>query len=456
MDYQYQKGDETPGKVWLVSVIVGREIHRDAALELSELATSCGFQVAGLTEAKRDRPDPKTFLGSGKIEEIKNEAMAHEAKALIFDVALSPAQQRNIEKAVGLEVLDRTNLILEIFRQRAKTREGRLQVELARLTHLSTRLVRGWTHLERQRGGLSKTGGPGEKQIELDRRMIATRVKALREQLKKLERQRNTQRKSRQRGEVLTVALVGYTNAGKSTLFNRLTRGGVYAADQLFATLDTTARRCFVGGDVEVVLSDTVGFIRGLPHQLIEAFKSTLDEAAQADLLLHVVDSSTPAREEQMAEVNKVLEEIGAKDIPQLLVFNKIDLEGKSPFITCAEDGTPKAVGISAANGEGIDLLKDAIRQIAEKEPDISLIALGAPMQELLIRRHMASFKKGVLIGVGGSFDVLSGMKKRAPQFFVKCNLEWLYRIVTEPKRLKRFWNNNIKFLFVLRKESHE
>ena len=362
MDYQYQKGDETPGKVWLVSVIVGREIHRDAALELSELATSCGFQVAGLTEAKRDRPDPKTFLGSGKIEEIKNEAMAHEAKALIFDVALSPAQQRNIEKAVGLEVLDRTNLILEIFRQRAKTREGRLQVELARLTHLSTRLVRGWTHLERQRGGLSKTGGPGEKQIELDRRMIATRVKALREQLKKLERQRNTQRKSRQRGEVLTVALVGYTNAGKSTLFNCLTRGGVYAADQLFATLDTTARRCFVGGDVEVVLSDTVGFIRGLPHQLIEAFKSTLDEAAQADLLLHVVDSSTPAREEQMAEVNKVLEEIGAKDIPQLLVFNKIDLEGKSPFITCAEDGTPKAVGISAANGEGIDLLKDAIR----------------------------------------------------------------------------------------------
>lgn len=370
MDFQYEKGDDAPGKVWLVSVLVGRELHRDAALELSELATSCGFQVVGLTEAKRDRPDPKTFLGSGKIEEIKEEAKVHEAQALIFDVALSPAQQRNIEKAVGLEVLDRTNLILEIFRQRAKTREGRLQVELARLTHLSTRLVRGWTHLERQRGGLSKTGGPGEKQIELDRRMIASRVKALKEQLRKLERQRNTQRKSRQRGDVLTVALVGYTNAGKSTLFNRLTRGDVYAADQLFATLDTTARKCFVGDGVEVVLSDTVGFIRGLPHQLIEAFKSTLDEAAQADLLLHVIDSSSPAREEQMSEVDKVLAEIGAKNVPQLLVFNKIDIDGKSPFITRAEDGTPKAVGISAAKGEGLDLLKEAIREIAEKEPE--------------------------------------------------------------------------------------
>lgn len=371
MDFQYEKGDGAPGKVWLVSVSVGREVHRDAALELNELATSCGYQVVGLTEAKRDRPDPKTFLGSGKIEEIKDLAVANSAQALIFDIALSPAQQRNIEKAVGLEVLDRTNLILEIFRQRAKTREGRLQVELARLTHLSTRLVRGWTHLERQRGGLSKTGGPGEKQIELDRRMIGARVKALKEQLKKLERQRNTQRKSRQKGEMLTVALVGYTNAGKSTLFNRLTRGDVYAADQLFATLDTTARRCFVGEGVEVVLSDTVGFIRGLPHQLIEAFKSTLDEAAQADLLLHVIDSSSPAREEQISEVNKVLDEIGAKDIPQLMVFNKIDLDGKSPFITHGDDGTPKAVGISAVTGAGLDLLKDAIREIAEKEPEV-------------------------------------------------------------------------------------
>ena len=362
MDYQYQKGDETPGKVWLVSVIVGREIHRDAALELSELATSCGFQVAGLTEAKRDRPDPKTFLGSGKIEEIKSEALANGAKALIFDVALSPAQQRNIEKAVGIEVLDRTNLILEIFRQRAKTREGRLQVELARLTHLSTRLVRGWTHLERQRGGLSKTGGPGEKQIELDRRMIATRVKALREQLKKLERQRNTQRKSRQRGEVLTVALVGYTNAGKSTLFNRLTRGGVYAADQLFATLDTTARRCFVGGDVEVVLSDTVGFIRKLPHQLVEAFKATLEELEYADLLLHVIDVSNPQWQQQAAIVEDLIHELKADQIPCIRVYNKCDV-AFSGERSHEED----AVSISAKTGEGIPALMEAIDRRLDK-----------------------------------------------------------------------------------------
>lgn len=358
----------------MVSVGIGREIHRDAAIELSELATSCGYEVCGITEAKREKPDPKFFLGSGKTEEIASLAKQSSASVLIYDIALSPAQQRNIEQTTGLETLDRTSLILEIFRLRAKTREGRLQVELARLTHLSTRLVRGWTHLERQRGGLSKTGGPGEKQIELDRRMIATRVKALKEQLKRLEKQRNTQRKSRQKGELMTVALVGYTNAGKSTLFNRLTRGNVYAADQLFATLDTTARRCYVGEGKEVVLSDTVGFIRGLPHQLIEAFKSTLDEAAQADLLLHVVDSSSPAREEQMSEVDKVLKEIGAGHLPQLVVYNKIDLEEKPPFISRDANGVPKAVGLSAQTGEGIELLQGAIRELIdldEKEEEI-------------------------------------------------------------------------------------
>ena len=372
MDFQYEKGAGGPQKVWLVVVTLARQIHKDAAEELTELARSCGYDVQGITEAKREKPDPKTFLGSGKIEEVAQLARDSGSTILIFDVVLSPAQQRNIEITTKLAVLDRTSLILEIFRQRAKTKEGRLQVELARLTHLSTRLVRGWTHLERQRGGLSKTGGPGEKQIELDRRMIGVRIKALKEQLKKLEKQRNTQRKSRQRGQILTVALVGYTNAGKSTLFNRLTRGEVYAADQLFATLDPTARRCFVDENTEVVLSDTVGFIRGLPHQLIEAFKSTLDEAAQADLLLHVVDSSSPAREEQIAEVNKVLKEIGADKVSQLMVYNKIDKESNDPFLTFDDKGRPKAVALSAVTGAGIDLLRQAIAKIAntEEEPE--------------------------------------------------------------------------------------
>lgn len=372
MDFQYEKGADGPQKVWLVVVTLARQIHKDAAEELTELARSCGYDVQGITEAKREKPDPKTFLGSGKIEEVAQLARDSGSTILIFDVVLSPAQQRNIETTTKLAVLDRTSLILEIFRQRAKTKEGSLQVELARLTHLSTRLVRGWTHLERQRGGLSKTGGPGEKQIELDRRMISVRIKALKEQLKKLEKQRNTQRKSRQRGQILTVALVGYTNAGKSTLFNRLTRGEVYAADQLFATLDPTARRCFVDENTEVVLSDTVGFIRGLPHQLIEAFKSTLDEAAQADLLLHVVDSSSPAREEQIAEVNKVLKEIGADKVSQLMVYNKIDKESNDPFLTFDDKGRPKAVALSAVTGAGIDLLRQAIAKIAntEEEPE--------------------------------------------------------------------------------------
>ena len=372
MDFQYEKGADGPQKVWLVVVTLARQIHKDAAEELTELARSCGYDVQGITEAKREKPDPKTFLGSGKIEEVAQLARDSGSTILIFDVVLSPAQQRNIETTTKLSVLDRTSLILEIFRQRAKTKEGRLQVELARLTHLSTRLVRGWTHLERQRGGLSKTGGPGEKQIELDRRMIGVRIKALKEQLKMLEKQRNTQRRSRQRGQILTVALVGYTNAGKSTLFNRLTRGDVYAADQLFATLDPTARRCFVDENTEVVLSDTVGFIRGLPHQLIEAFKSTLDEAAQADLLLHVVDSSSPAREEQIAEVNKVLKEIGADKVSQLMVYNKIDKESNDPFFTFDDKGRPKAVALSAVTGAGIDLLRQAIAKIAntEEEPE--------------------------------------------------------------------------------------
>lgn len=295
--------------------------------------------------------------------------LAHElhADVVVFDVPLSAAQQRNIERAIELPVLDRTQLILDIFRARAKSREGRLQVELAQLEHLSTRLVRGWTHLERQRGGLGKTGGPGEKQIELDRRMIGVRMKQLRDQLKRLARQRDTQRRSRSRSDTLSVSLVGYTNAGKSTLFNRLTRAKSYAADQLFATLDTTARRCWISDEETVVASDTVGFIRGLPHQLVEAFKSTLDETVHADLLLHVVDASSSVREDQISEVNAVLKDIKADDVPAILVYNKIDNTVLEPEIVRHSDGRPKAVFVSALTGEGLDLLRQAIGEFAHQ-----------------------------------------------------------------------------------------
>ena len=348
-----------------MTVVLGRTFFPDSADELRLLVTSRGLEPVGLMQAKRAKPDPATFLGARKIEELGQLAKEAKADCLVFDIALSAAQQRNIERAVNLPVLDRTQLILDIFRARAKSREGRLQVELAQLEHLSTRLVRGWTHLERQRGGLGKTGGPGEKQIELDRRMIGVRMKQLREQLKKLERQRGTQRRARERGDRLTVSLVGYTNAGKSTLFNQLTRAKSYAADQLFATLDTTARRCWISDEETVVMSDTVGFIRGLPHQLVEAFKSTLDETVHADLLLHVVDAGSVVREDQIREVNKVLEEIHADKIPVILVYNKIDTTPLEPEIVRNPDGTPKAVMVSALTGAGLDLLRSAIGEFA-------------------------------------------------------------------------------------------
>lgn len=373
--FQIDSAEEKSPRAYLVCVSTSRVTIPDAPDELTELVRSDALDPVGIMLVKRDKPDPATYLGSGKITELANEVKRLDIGLVVFDVSLSAAQQRNIERAIGVAVLDRTQLILEIFQRRAKSREGRLQVELAQLEHLSTRLVRGWTHLERQRGGLGKTGGPGEKQIELDRRMIGVRVKQLKDQLKKLTKQRTTQRKGRSRSDIVSLSIVGYTNAGKSTLFNALTKSDIYVADQLFATLDTTARRCYVGDGESVVLSDTVGFIRGLPHQLVEAFKSTLNETVHADILLHVVDVSSAAKDDQIIEVNKVLEEINANEIPTIMVLNKIDQTDLEPEILRNPKGEIEAVRISALKSVGLDLLRDAIleksREIKEANKSV-------------------------------------------------------------------------------------
>ncbi len=364
--------------VILVSLDFGLGDYAESLNELNLLASSAGLRVAGLVEGKRSKPDASLFAGSGKADEIGVVAREAGASLVIFNHELSPVQERNLERRLQCRVLDRTALILDIFALRARSNEGKLQVELAQLRHYSTRLVRGWTHLERQKGGIGMRGGPGESQLELDRRMLLNKIKTIESKLDKLARSRAVQRRGRQRGGVLSISLVGYTNAGKSTLFNTLTHAGAYAADQLFATLDTTSRKLWLpAAGQQIVLSDTVGFITRLPHTLVAAFEATLEETAHADLLLHVVDSASPNREHQMEEVDKVLREIGAEHVPQIRVMNKVDLTEAAPQVARNEYGKIAAVWLSAKTGAGVELLREALAEVArDQQHETQLVAI--------------------------------------------------------------------------------
>ncbi len=364
----------TGEKALLVQLDLGEGGFAERLEEFELLAASAGAQPVATVVGRRGRPDPATFAGEGKVAEIVAAAAKAGAELILFNHVLSPAQQRNLEKACARRVIDRTALILDIFALRAKSHEGKLQVELAQLEHQMTRLVRGWTHLERQKGGIGLRG-PGEKQLETDRRLLGKRVAVLKERLRLLERQRAVRRKRRSRSEVLSVSLVGYTNAGKSTLFNALTKAGAYAADQLFATLDTTSRKLYVpacesleGRSIcQIVLSDTVGFIRDLPHTLVAAFHATLEETVHADLLLHVVDAASPDRDQQMAAVASVLEEIGAAEVPQIIVWNKLDLTAAAPGVERDECDNIVRVRVSARTGAGLDLLRAVLAEMSHR-----------------------------------------------------------------------------------------
>ncbi|MEW6613201.1 MAG: ribosome rescue GTPase HflX [Pseudomonadota bacterium] len=336
-----------------------REEQEDVE-ELRQLSLSAGAEIVGEVTGSRSHPDPGLFIGSGKVAEIRALVQEQQADLVIFNHALSPVQERNLERELSCRVLDRVGLILDIFASRAHTHEGQLQVELAQLEHLRTRLVRGWTHLERQRGGIGLRG-PGETQLELDRRMLGQRIRTLKQRLEKVRAGRALRRRARQRAPITTVSLVGYTNAGKSTLFNRLTQAQVLAADQLFATLDPTMRRLSLPSGMHVVLTDTVGFVRHLPHQLVAAFRATLEEVAAADLLVHVVDAANPEHAAQMEQVAAVLREIGADEIPCITVFNKIDCLDRGPAVLHNADGLPERVWLSAHTGDGIPMLLEAL-----------------------------------------------------------------------------------------------
>jgi GTPase len=390
----------------LVRLGIGAPADPEDIQEFGQLARSAGAIPVASIGGRRDRPDPRFFVGSGKAEEIRDLAKEHDAEVVLFDHPLSPSQERNLEKLIERRVLDRSGLILDIFAQRARSFEGKLEVELAQLKHIATRLVRGWTHLERQRGGGIGNRGPGETQLETDRRLLGKRVKTLTSRLEKIKQQRETGRQQRAEIPVPSLALVGYTNAGKSTLFRALTGADAYVADQLFATLDPTVRRITLPGNTQVVVADTVGFIRELPHELVAAFQSTLTEAREATLLLHVVDVSDPRRDEHIDEVNRVLADIGAEDLPQILVFNKIDRMEIPPRVDRDESGRVTHVWLSAAKSHGLDLLRQSVAERLSRVARRATLRLAVSAGELRARLYASGLVLAERIAEDGAFEI--------------------------------------------------